>query len=456
MTSNNVAAIFEDFPANWELTTLGDVCKRGGGYVQTGPFGSQLHASDYVQDGIPTIMPVNIGENQILTNGIARITEKDAERLSRHRLEPGDIVFSRRGDVTRRALIREEQKGWLCGTGSLKIHFGNGIVDPLFASLYFAHPDVKDWIIRHAVGSTMPNLNGKIMEAIPFLLPPPKEQEKIARILGALDDKIDINRRMNHTLEEMARALFKSWFVDFDPVTAKAEGRVPFGINAEIASLFPAEFEETEEGLIPKGWKIGTAGDMVTAVGGTTPSTSKNEYWSGGAIAWATPKDLARLPHPVLLETDRKITPQGLKKISSGLLPAGTLLMSSRAPVGYLAISEIPVAINQGFMAMHCNKGFPNYYVIQWLRENMDNIISHANGTTFLEITKSSFRFIPAILPPEPIVNKFSEIAGKVHAQIVTNVKESKNLAAIRDALLPQLLSGELRVKQAEKVIEKM
>jgi type I restriction enzyme S subunit len=227
-------------------------------------------------------------------------------------------------------------------------------------------------------------------------------------------------------------------------------------MNAETASLFPAEFEETEEGSIPKGWKVGTAGDMVTAVGGTTPSTGKSEYWSGGTIAWATPKDLAGLAHPVLLETDRKITPDGLKQISSGLLSAGTLLMSSRAPIGYLAISEIPVAINQGFMAMHCDKGFSNYYVIQWLRENMETIISHANGTTFLEISKSSFRLIPAILPPEPIVKKFSEIAGKLHARIVANAKESKNLAAIRDTLLPQLLSGELRVKQAKKVIENM
>ena len=130
--------------------------------------------------------------------------------------------------------------------------------------------------------------------------------------------------------------------------------------------------------------------------------------------------------------------------------------MSSRAPVGYLAISEIPVAINQGFMAMHCDKGFSNYYAIQWLRENMETIISHANGTTFLEISKSSFRLIPAILPPEPVVKKYSEIAAKLHVRIVANVKENKYLADIRDALLPQLLSGELRVKQAEQVIEDM
>lgn len=326
--------------------------------------------------------------------------------------------------------------------------------DPRF--VYYFFKSISSDLVALDVGTANPALNRNHVHPIVVDWPPLPEQRSIARILGTLDDKIELNRRMNHTLEEMARAIFKSWFLDFDPVTAKAEGRVPFGMNAETASLFPAEFEETEEGSIPKGWKVGATGDMVTVVGGTTPSTRKDEYWAGGTIAWATPKDLSGLAHPVLLNTDRKITPEGLKQISSGLLPAGTLLMSSRAPVGYLAISEIPVAINQGFMAMHCDKGFSNYYVIQWLRENMENIISHANGTTFLEISKSSFRLIPAILPPEPIVRKFSEIAGKLHARIVANVKESNNLTAIREALLPQLLSGELRVKQAEKVIENM
>lgn len=445
--ANDASVLFDNVPSDWELITLGEVCKRGGGYVQTGPFGSQLHASDYVPVGVPSIMPTDISENRIMTDKIARITEKDAERLSRHRLEPGNIVFSRRGDVTRRALIRDEQKGWLCGTGSLKIDLGTGVVDPLFASLYFGHPDVKDWIVRHAVGSTMPNLNTKIMEAVPFLLPPPDEQHAITRKLGAIDDKIELNRLMNQTLESMEQALFKSWFVDFDPVVAKSEGRQPYGMNAEIASLFPSEFQDSELGAIPKGWSVGPASEMVTAVGGTTPSTGNSAYWSGGTISWATPKDLSYLHNPVLLKTERQITPEGLKQISSGLLPVGTVLLSSRAPVGYLAIIEIPVAINQGFIAMLCDKGFPNYYVIQWLRENMDTIISHANGTTFLEISKSSFRAIPALLPPEPLLSRFTEFAGKWHMLIVNNVHESRNLASMRDALLPKLLSGEIRVK---------
>jgi type I restriction enzyme S subunit len=292
------------------------------------------------------------------------------------------------------------------------------------------------------------------MSAVPFALPPLTEQRAIARILGSLDDKIELNRRMNRTLEELAAAIFKSWFVDFDPVVARlalsgaegAEGRQPFGMDAEIAALFPAAFEESEVGPVPAGWRVAPIGELVKVVGGTTPSTGNSAYWEGGTIAWATPKDLAGLADPMLLDTERHVTQAGLQQISSGLLPGGTVLMSSRAPIGYLAIAEIPVAINQGFIALICNLGLPNHYVIHWLRENMETIESRANGTTFLEISKANFRPIPALVPPEPIQRRFTEIVGKLHGMIVANARESRTLAAIRDALLPKLMAGEIRV----------
>ena len=240
-----------EVPDHWEFTTLGDVCKRGGGNIQTGPFRSQLHASDYVPVGVPSIMPTDIGENRIVEDGIVRITEGDANRLGQHRLRAGDIVYSRRGDVEKRALIREREEGWLCGTGCLKVRLGSGVVDPLFASLFLGHPAIREWIVRHAVGATMPNLNTSIMSAIPFAFPPLAEQKTITAVLGALDDKIELNRRMNATLEAMARALFQSWFVDFlpvranmdrstqtgDPVRAKLDGRKPIGFDEATAAL---------------------------------------------------------------------------------------------------------------------------------------------------------------------------------------------------------------------------
>jgi type I restriction enzyme S subunit len=201
-------------PVDWDYTTLGEACARGGGNVQTGPFGTQLHASDYVPNGIPSIMPQNIGDNRVIRNGIARITIKDADRLSRYRLRPGDIIYSRRGDVERRALIRKQEEGWLCGTGCLRVRFDEGHVDPAYASFYLGDSRVREWIVRHAHGATMPNLNTSILSSLPFVVPPPADQRAIARILGTLDDKIELNRRMNETLEAIAQALFKSCFVD--------------------------------------------------------------------------------------------------------------------------------------------------------------------------------------------------------------------------------------------------
>lgn len=351
--------------------------------------------------------------------------------------EDGENLLSRKTQVA----FMASGKFWV--NNHAHIIQGNERAITKFLYYFFQDADIFGYI----TGSAQPKLNQENLNRIPIFCPPIHEQEEIARILGALDDKIELNQCMNQTLEAMAQALFKSWFVDFDPVTARAEGRALFGMSAETAALFPAEFVNSELGAIPKGWRIVTAGEMVTAVGGTTPSTGNSAFWNGGRISWATPRDLSKLNDPVLLETERKITPAGLKQISSGLLPTGTLLMSSRAPVGYLAISEIPVAINQGFIAMLCNKGVPKEYVLQWLNENMETIISHANGTTFMEISKTSFRAIPGILPPEPLLLKFAEIAGKYHRMVVENLRQSRTLASIRDSLLPRMLSGEVRVK---------
>ena len=184
-------------------------------------------------------------------------------------------------------------------------------------------------------------------------------------------------------------------------------GNQSVGMDTATANLFPDSFEESALGLIPKGWKVGTIGESVRAVGGSTPSTKNPDYWENGYIYWTTPKDLSSLQSSVLLDTDRKITELGLTQISSGLLPKGTLLLSSCAPIGYLAISEIPVAINQGYIAMICNQELSNYYVLHWAKKNMDVIIRRANGTTFLAISKSNFRSIDIIIPNYKVLAVF-------------------------------------------------
>ena len=188
--------------------------------------------------------------------------------------------------------------------------------------------------------------------------------------------------------------------------------------------------------------------------GGTTPSTQEPAFWDGGTHAWATPKDLSGLSIPVLLDTERRITDAGLSQIGSGLLPKGTVLLSSRAPIGYLAVAEIPVAINQGFIAMTPKTGTSNIFLLLWASVAHEEIISRANGSTFLEISKANFRPIPVVTPPRPIFVAFEQVVRPVYARIVCNARESCTISELRDTLLPKLVSGELRAGDYGRITE--
>jgi type I restriction enzyme S subunit len=295
-------------------------------------------------------------------------------------------------------------------------------------------------------GSVFTNLKTEILKTHEVIVPPIAQQIRIANVLDTLDDKIELNRRMNVTLEAMARALFKSWFVDFDPVRAKMDGRAPAGMDAETAALFPARLVDSELGPIPEGWRVESVGDVMECVGGSTPSTSEDKYWNPAVHAWATPKDLSALESSALLRTQRCISDEGLAKISSGLLPAGTVLMSSRAPVGYLAIADCPVAINQGFIAIRPNKRLSAAFVLNWCHANMMEIQGRATGTTFAEISKSSFRAIKIIVPDAGSANAFTDRVGALYQKVAENCRESESLKTLRDSLLPKLLNGELAV----------
>ncbi|MFE5325781.1 restriction endonuclease subunit S [Embleya sp. NPDC056575] len=190
----------------WRRTTLGALCASGGGSVQTGPFGSQLHASDYVDTGIPSVMPQNIGDNLISEDGIARITDEDAQRLSKYLLAEGDIVYSRRGDVKRRALVRKNESGWLCGTGCLRVRVGTS-TDPLFFSYYLGEPEIQNWIGQRAVGATMPNLNTAILGQVPVILPPDNEMVRMGKRLSGLDALAAHTQYENRTLGDLRDSL---------------------------------------------------------------------------------------------------------------------------------------------------------------------------------------------------------------------------------------------------------
>jgi len=210
------AALFPDsfdetaaghIPHGWTATTLGDACEKGGGNIQTGPFGTQLHASDYVDEGIPSVMPSDLRDNRIDTSSIARIREQDAERLRVYRVQAGDVVYSRRGDVERRSLIRRSEHGWLCGTGCLRVRFGPRGLNPFFGASYLGTLESRAWVVRHAVGATMPNLNTSILGALPMIVPPPELQARFAEIVGPWDERGTIALEQSRTLATLRDTL---------------------------------------------------------------------------------------------------------------------------------------------------------------------------------------------------------------------------------------------------------
>jgi type I restriction enzyme S subunit len=305
-------------------------------------------------------------------------------------------------------------------------------------------------IDAHTVGAVQQHFNVGSARQIRFQLPPIAEQDRILGVLGPLNDKIELNLRMNKTLQATARAIFKDWFVDFGPTRAKMEGSAPY-LNSDVWSLFADRLDGRGK---PEGWIDTTIGQEVDVVGGSTPSTKEPHFW-GGDLAWATPKDLSSLSTPVLLSTERQITDAGLSQIGSGLLPAGTVLLSSRAPIGYLVITQIPTAVNQGFIAMICRKRLSNIFVWLWTEANMETILQNANGSTFQEISKANFRPIAVDVATPDIHRAFDETVRPLYYRIVSNDRENCSLAATRDFLLPKLMSGEVRVKDAERIAER-
>ena len=394
---------------------------------------------------------------------IRYLAESSAQRRT---LQPDDIIIETAGGsndrptgrtlLVKRKLIEDSDLPLTCASFCRFLRVNPKLAAPRYIYWYLQYLYAKGEMWIHQVKHTgiARFQYTRFASTVQVPLPSAFEQQAIAHILGSLDDKIELNRQMNETLESIARTLFNSWFVDFDPVRAKMEGRQPYGMDAETAALFPDGFEDSMLGEIPRGWKVTTIGEVTHIVGGSTPSTKEAAYWDNGTIHWATPKDLSSLANAVLIETERCITETGLQQISSRLLPKGTVLLSSRAPIGYLAIAEIPVAINQGFIALICDKELSNHYILQWLRLNMDIIKGRANGTTFQEISKANFRPIPLVVPCNPILKFFDQQVSNIHEQIVNNLQQNQTLATLRDILLPKLLSGEIRVKDAEKEVE--
>ena len=438
---------------------LADLCAPTTG-IQTGPFGSQLHQKDYVPVGTPIITVEHLGENRILHDVVPRVSEQDRSRLSKYSLQKGDIVFSRVGSVDRRALVRAEEEGWLFSGRCLRIRPNPRKIDAEFLSYFFGTSSFKNHVRAIAVGATMPSLNTQLLSDV--RVPHPKdihEQRAIAHILGTLDDKIECNRRMNATLEDMARTLFKSWFIDFDPVHAKATlrnhtvNRSPFdwsverarayldGMDSDIAALFPDSFVDSEVGKIPAGWEETTLDKIVllnpeTWTARNTPQTVV--YVDLSNTKWGTIEKYETY--------EWKDAPSRARRV---LRTGDTIVGTVRPGNGsYAFIGEDGLTGSTGFAVLRPK--MPRDRALVWCyataSENIERLTHLADGAAYPAVRPQVVSATKVILPSEEIRGAFATICDPFLDQMEANKRASRTLAALRDTLLPKLISGEVRV----------
>jgi type I restriction enzyme S subunit len=258
---------------------------------------------------------------------------------------------------------------------------------------------------------------------------------------------------MNETLEAMARALFKSWFVDFDPVRAKAEGRDP-GLPKTLADLFPDSFEDSELGEIPKGWGIARFADTVEIVGGGTPKTSIADYWDGD-IRWFSVVDAPSDSEVWVVDTEKKVTRAGIENSSTRVLPIGTTIISARGSVGRIALVGVPMAMNQSCYGLRGRTGAHGFFIYFSTRELVGNLRQHAHGSVFDTITRDTFAGVLVVEPPAELIEAFEKRVGPILERIRACLFLSRTVAALRDTLLPKLISGELRARDPKRFIGK-
>lgn len=398
----------------WKEVRLGDIAD-----VQTGPFGSQLHKSDYIAEGIPCIMPTNIGPHlNFIVDGIAHVSEVDANRLSRHLTEIGDIIYARRGDIEKCAYVTTNEEKWLCGTGCLKIRCNNE-VNSRFIAYLLSTAECKKWITGNAVGTTMLNLSKGILSNLPLLVPSHEDQRRIASILSSLDRKIELNNKINADLEEMAQAIFKNWFVDFEPFK-------------------DGKFVDSELGMIPEGWKV-VVFDNILKV--TTTKTGKE-----GIPEYSVTNTGI---HP----RDEKFT-KNLSKSSAKnkLIRKGNLVFGmSREILNWGIMKEEVGGVSSAYNVYIVDeKIVSTTYLECFIAQRMDyfaDLIKPASREG-QGVDKALLMKKIIYIPPSEVLDVFLEKYNSImHLTEIRN-QENSCLSLLRDTLLPRLMSGELEVPE--------
>ena len=361
------------------------------------------------------------------------MSPEHVERLSKHKFEAGDIVYGRRGDIGRQALIRPEQKGWLCGTGCLRLSFGDSVLDPLFLHYYLRQGAVVRWISNQAVGATLPNLNTGILRSVPVSFPSLPTQRRIAGILSAYDDMIENNRKRIRILEAMARALYREWFVNF---------RYP---GHENIPLVPSSLGE-----IPKGWEVKKLAELVTTKYGYTESTNESpigpKYLRGMDINKTSYIDWLYVPYCPISEDDK----------TSYAIKVGDVFVIRMADPGKVGIAEqeVDAVFASYLIRVRPTDDRISPYFLFYLLDSpaYQSYISGAStGTTRKSASAGVITDFQFALPPRNLIAEFEVRVKTFRKSLIMLLQQIQNLRRTRDLLLPRLLSGQMKL-QIEKV----
>lgn len=399
----------------WPLVALSDVAAPSG--LAGGPFGSSLVGTDYRDSGVPVIRGSNLG-NRDLSGDFAFVSREKFERdLARNSATSGDLVFTQRGTLGQISRVPSgAHPVYVVSQSQMRLR-----VDPSKASadyVYYAcnTPAFHHQIDVAAIRTGVPHINLGILGGLEIPLPPLNEQQAIAEVLGALDDKIAANARLVATSLELGRALHQR------------------------------TLQETEHSKC-------LYTDVASVGGGATPSTKRPDYWDG-RVPWVAPSDVTALSAPYLDDTPRHITESGLAACSSPLYPVGSILMTSRATIGAFAVNQVPTAVNQGFIVVAPKEPELLWWLFHEMQRRVPEYLNRANGATFLELPRGIFRAMAFDLPAPAIVRSFHEMVAPIHARALAAERESRTLAELRDALLPALMDGTIRVKDAVATAE--
>jgi type I restriction enzyme S subunit len=431
----------------WREVTVAEIASLERNALVGGPFGSNLVSRDYVERGVPVIRGQNMRDRWV-GGEFAYVTPAKAESLGANIARPGDIVFTQRGTLGQVCLVPEGAfDRYLISQSQMKLTVDRAVADPMFFYYVFRSEQQQNYIRQHSIQTGVPHTNLAVLRDTPVPLPPVQEQRAIAQLLGTLDDKVELNGRMNETLEAMARGLFKSWFVDFDPVRAKSEGRNP-GLPKSLADLFPDSFDESEFGEIPKGWDVGTLADYAEL---------NPESWSKDTapdeIEYV---DLANTKWGKIEATQRHLWQDAPSRAQRILRPGDTIVGTVRPGNGSFAfISESGLTGSTGFAVLRPRMPVHRelVYLAATTQENIERLTHLADGAAYPAVRPDVLVTTQAVRPNHALVERFTLSTGTLMARMAANVKESHTLVALRDTVLPKLISGELRLKDAERFI---